>query len=179
MSHSGSSPAQLLVDNLQLFESLRIEEGVLDLACGSGRNGLLLLAHNIPVTFADNNRACLEEIDRQCAGNGLAKTWLVDLETEEEQALAGKTFDGILVFNYLHRPLFTALREAVRPGGLIAYETFTRAQSKFGRPKNPDYLLREGELAQAFAGWEILQEFSGERENPRRAVAGLIARRPG
>lgn len=178
MTLSGSSPAQLLVDNLQLFESLKIEEGVLDLACGSGRNGLFLLSHNIPVTFADNNRACIDEIDRQCAGNALATTWLVDLETKKENPLAGKIFDGILVFNYLHRPLMEALREAVRPGGLVAYETFTREQVKYGSPKNPDYLLHEGELAETFSGWEILQQFTGERENPRRAVANLIARKP-
>ncbi|MEQ8954362.1 MAG: SAM-dependent methyltransferase, partial [Gammaproteobacteria bacterium] len=89
----GSNPAQILVENLHLISSLEFEEGVLDLACGSGRNGLYLLNHNIPVTFADNNRVCLEEIDRLCTDNSLAQTWLVDLEAEHSNPLAGKRFD--------------------------------------------------------------------------------------
>ena len=178
MSDSELKPAQLLVENLRLFTSLETENGVLDLACGTGRNGLFLLEHNIPVTFADNNRACLEEIERRCEHNPLAKTWLVDLETKDEDPLTGKIFDGILVFHYLHRPLFASLRNAVRPGGLIAYETFTRAQSRFGRPTNPDFLLEDGELVAEFADWQILQQFTGELEHPPRAIANLVARRP-
>jgi len=83
-----------------------------------------------------------------------------------------------MVFNYLHRPLFPAIKEAIRPGGLIVYETFNLEQKKFGRPSNPDYLLQVGELCQAFEGWEIISEFEGEASDPERAISRLIARRP-
>ena len=63
MSHSIASASELLVENLSLFENLNGSNGILDLACGNGRNGLLLLQSNIAVTFADNNKSALSNID--------------------------------------------------------------------------------------------------------------------
>lgn len=153
--------------------------GVLDLASGTGRNGKFLLQHNIPVTFADNNAASLAEIQRDPLAQSAAATiWEVDLEENTEQPLAGRAFDAVLVFNYLHRPLFPQLRAAIRSGGLIIYETFTEAQRAHGRPRNPDFLLRSGELAAEFSGWQVLHEFEGELSDPPRAKASIVARKP-
>lgn len=185
MTHSIANASSLLVDNLELFDELQTDNGVLDLACGAGRNGLFLLSHNVPVIFADNNEAHLQSLSPALEQFGEAgkrsDCWLVDLEAVPSAGgnpLAGRTFDAVVVFNYLHRPLFPAIREAIRPGGLIVYETFTVQQKRFGRPNNPDFLLQAGELREAFGSWECLEDFEGELPGPTRAVARLIARKP-
>ena len=178
MPHSIVSASQLLVDNLPLLKSLSFDGGVLDLACGKGRNGLFLTGNNIPVTFADSNDAVLDHITELLdTGGNSAKCWLVDFEASDSNPLADKSYDVVLVFNYLHRPLFRRIREVIRPGGLVFYETFTVAQRKFGKPSNPDFLLQPGELKQYFEDWEILHYFEGEVARPDRAIANLIARR--
>ena len=178
MPHSIVSASQLLVENLPLLKSLNFDSGVLDLACGEGRNGLFLRRNNIPVTFADRNEAALDQIAELLdASYCSASCWLVDFESNDTDPLADKSFDVVLIFNYLHRPLFPRIREAVRPGGLVFYETFTVEQRKFGRPSNPDFLLRSGELKEYFEDWEILHYFEGELASPDRAIANLIARR--
>ena len=183
-SHSNVNASSVLVDNIGLFDNLQIDNGVLDLACGNGRNGLFLVSHNVPVLFADNNEAQLETIAPvlESAGTSAKKSacWLIDFEAEVSEGrnpLIGKCFDAVIVFNYLHRPLFPFIKEAIRPGGLIVYETFTVDQMRFGRPSNPDFLLGHDELAQTFAGWEFIESFEGEASNPQRAISRLIARK--
>ena len=185
MTHSNAKAASFLIDNLGLFNDFRITGSVLDLACGRGRNGLFLVSHNVPVVFADNNEAHLQFIQAALGeaspSAAQSECCLVDFEVDQGEGrnpLAGKVFDAVMVFNYLHRPLFPAIKEAIRPGGLIVYETFNLEQKKFGRPSNPDYLLQAGELRQAFEGWEIISEFEGEASDPERAISRLIARRP-
>mgnify|MGYP001047025466 CR=1 FL=1 len=178
MTHSNSGAAPLLVENLSLIRDLAPGPDALDLASGNGRNGRLLLEQGMFVTFADRDPEVLTQLrEATCEQADLVSLWTVDLEQGQPNPLAGRSFDVVLVFNYLHRPLLPALRESVRPGGLIFYETFTTAQRAYGRPKNPDFLLRPGELRQAFAGWRILQDFEGTLSNPDRAVASLIAHR--
>ncbi len=183
MSHSTTSAAQLLVDNLALLTELEIQSGILDLACGKGRNSLPLLEHNLPVIFADRDGQALAAVAEQVSHlsgdqQKLAEYWQVDFEEADTTPLAGKQFDAVLVFNYLHRPVLPAIREVIRPGGLIVYETFTVDQPDYGRPTNPDFLLAPGELEACFAGWHVIRSFSGTMPTPTRAVANLIARRP-
>ncbi|NQV70139.1 MAG: class I SAM-dependent methyltransferase [Pseudohongiella sp.] len=180
MSHSNSAAAQCLVSNLALIKGLGHDPEVLDLACGNGRNGLFLARHNVFVIFADSNEVAIQSISEKLRGNGLkGECWRVDFEEAGSQPLQGRLFDAVMVFNYLHRPLLNSIKQAIRPGGLIIYETFTVKQREFGRPGNPDFLLQPAELRKAFGDWEILQDFEGEMTSPRRAVASLIARRPG
>lgn len=159
---------------------------VLDLACGSGRNGLYLIENGIPVTFADVNSTAIEQV-RELASMAnnqhQASFWLTDLEREGETPLAGKSFSAIMVFRYLHRPLFAQIKQAIMPNGLIIYETFTTDQAQFGRPKNPDFLLKAGELADIFSDWKILHSFEGivESTNDRsqkKAIAQIVAIKP-
>lgn len=179
MTHSNTSAATLLVENMSLFDALQCRDGVLDLACGNGRNGLLLAARNWPVVFADRDGQKLQDIASKTAfGASASELWEIDLEIAGSMPLGGRQFDAVLVFNYLHRPLMAALKTAVRPGGLVMYETFTEAQRAFGRPRNPDFLLKHGELRSYFEDWQILHSFEGELTDPARAVASLIARRP-
>lgn len=171
----------------QFLSLIQADPPALDLACGAGRNGLFLLRHAVPVTFADRSPEALGKVREQLQEEsmqdyqGLARLWQTDLEGSTPKPLPGEKFGTILVFRYLHRPLFTAIKEAVRPGGLVLYETFTTDQPRFGRPRNPDYLLRQGELQSTFRDWEILHAFEGVVERPdgagSQAIAQLVARR--
>ena len=157
---------------------------VLDLACGSGRNGLYLIENNIPVTFADVNSAAIEQVQQLASmanNTQQADFWSIDFEQEGISPLAGKYFAAILVFRYLHRPLFEQIKQAILPNGIIIYETFTTAQAQFGRPKNPDFLLNPGELVDIFSDWKILHRFEGVIElanGSKQAIAQIVAIKP-
>jgi tellurite methyltransferase len=179
-SHSETvEVAELLIAHLDLFMGGRLPGSVLDLACGDGHNGVFLAARGLEVTCCDISRDALERA-RELAGRRGVTVCLreVDLERPGINPLGEDVYGAILVFRYLHRPLFPCIRKALRPGGLVVYETFTVDQAAFGRPQNPDHLLHPGELRRAFADWEILHSFEGLMERPVRAVAQLVCRKP-
>ena len=89
-----------------------------------------------------------------------------------------QVFSAVVCFRYLHRPLFPFLMKAVEPGGMIVYETFTTGNRQFGRPNNPDFLLRPGELRKLFQNWQILHSYEGIQHGPDRAIAQIAARKP-
>jgi len=94
---------------------------------------------------------------------------------------AGRQFDAIVVCRYLHRPLFAALRESLKPGGILIYETFMQGHEAYGRPTNPDFLLRENELEQVFGtDLAVLAFEQGLMTQPKSAMMQRIAaRKPG
>jgi hypothetical protein len=98
----------------------------------------------------------------------------LDLETDDRGQL-GRDYDGIIVTNYLHRPLLPAIARALAPGGVLIYETFARGNERFGRPRNPDFLLRRGELLEAFTALTIVAFEQGEVSVPRPAVIQRLA----
>jgi len=136
------------------FASL-IEKGgrILDLACGGGRHGRLFLERGCRVTLLDRDTGAVADL----ANDPKAEIVTADLEGGPEPfapegALAGRTFDGVVVVNYLYRPLLPALIAAIAPGGALIYETFARGNERFTKPRNPDHLLKSGELIAAVAG---------------------------
>ena len=147
----------------------------LDLACGAGRHVALLLALGHPVLAVDRD---LGQLGALAAAPGVTAL-AADLEGAP-WPLAGRRFAGVVVANYLHRPLLPAIVAAVAPGGALIYETFAVGNERFGRPRNPDFLLREGELRDAVAGQlELLAFEHGEIAEPRPAlVQRIAARRP-
>jgi SAM-dependent methyltransferase len=120
---------------------------VLDLASGSGRHAryLALRGHSV------------EAVDRDPAGlSGLARvsgvsTRCADLENGP-WPYEGESFVGVVVVNYLHRPLFPRLLAALTPGGVLIYETFATGNERYGRPSNPAFLLQPGELLEVVRG---------------------------
>ena len=93
-------------------------------------------------------------------------------------AICSKKFDAVLVTNYLFRPKLAALFDLVGEGGYLAYETFAVGNAIFGRPKNPDFLLHEGELVDALpAGFDIIDTFHGFVSDPQPAVIQRLAAR--
>ena len=172
-------PQKLLQDYVDLLKNLSTTQPVLDLACGSGRNGLLLAQKGVPVVFADRSIQALEDIGQQLEKFKLpGRTWYVDLEQKNTNPFEGQSYSAIIGFRYLHRPLFPALMRAVMRGGIVIYETFTTANRRFGRPNNPDFLLKPGELRRIFTDWEIIFYFEGDLSDPERNVAQIVARKP-
>ena len=145
----------------------------LDLAAGTGRHSRLLLAHGLAVTALDRDP------DQQPDAPALTKI-RADLEDGSPWPLPGRRFDLVLVTNYLHRPILPDIIGAVAPGGLLLYETFAQGNERFGKPSNPDFLLRPGELAAAVADHlEVLAFEDLELGRPRPAVIQHIAARRG
>ena len=144
---------------------------VLDLACGSGRHCRLLAAGGWPVLAVDRNAQALA---------GLAEvpgvtTACLDLEGEA-WPLAGRQFSGIVVTNYLWRPHLPDLLALLAPGGVLIYETFMDGNAVYGKPSNPQFLLRPGELRviAATAGLREIAYVEGYTERPKPAVRQAI-----
>ncbi|NLV73055.1 MAG: class I SAM-dependent methyltransferase [Actinobacteria bacterium] len=172
------APNPLLSEYSYLLEDEALEGPILDLACGRGENGLYLAGLGLPVILADRSLEALRTARRSAAERGLtARFWEVDLETGANP-LEEDHYRAILVFRYLHRPLIPRLRNAVREGGILIYETFTNEQPKYGRPHNPEYLLQPGELAGWFEDWQTVHYFEGVLEAPLRAMAQIVCRKP-
>ncbi len=153
---------------------------VLDLACGECHNGIFVAQGGAEVVCCDWAAERLAEAGRIAGKFGVrVAIWQLDLETPGVDPLPEETYGAILIFRYLHRPLIPNIRKAVRPGGLLVYESFTTAQAQFGRPHSPHHLLQEGELQMWFEDWEIIHHFEGIQQDPMRAIAQIVCRKPG
>lgn len=164
--------SSLLTRNLDLLKLGPFTQ-VLDLACGGGRNGLWLAKQGAQVTFVDRDLSRLTDLPANC------QQYQLDLETEPPPALAAQLFDIVMVFNYLHRPLIEQIKQAIKPGGILVYETFITTQARYGRPKNPDFLLHSNELLERFDDFATLHYFEGNvgcEDNPS-FKAQLIAQK--
>ena len=172
-------PHEILLDYLDAPANTDHVWPVLDLACGTGRSGLKLANRDIPVVFADRSAAALTEVKQHLSRAKLpGRVWQVDLEQAGINPFDSQLFSAIVCFRYLHRPLFPDLLNAVEPGGLVIYETFTNGNRRYGRPNNPDYLLEPGELKRWFQNWEILHYYEGTQHKPDRVIAQIVARKP-
>lgn len=150
---------------------------VLDLACGSGRHARALAAAGFSVLGVDRDRQALIGL----VGTPNVGVLCADLEANG-WPFATAVFDGVVVSRYLHRALFPDLVRALRPGGVIIYETFMVGQERVGRPTNPDFLLQPWELLRwaGHNGLEVLAFDQGTLMAGRLAVLQrLCARRPG
>jgi SAM-dependent methyltransferase len=145
---------------------------VLDLAAGQGRHVRLLRVNGYQVVAADRDAAPLRAA---FAGDAAAEIIEADIEDGGPWRL-GQGYDGIVVTNYLHRPLLPALADALAPAGALVYETFMVGNERFGRPANPDFLLLPGELLAAFIDRLTVVAFEqGRVTTPRPAVIQRIA----
>ncbi len=149
---------------------------VLDLAAGGGRHTRLLRRRGHPVVAVDRETSAL----RALADDGVSIVE-ADLETEAGWPLGAQRYVGVIVTNYLHRPLFPAIVAAVGAGGILIYETFALGNERFGKPSNPAFLLRAGELIDAVRGkLRILAYEDLEIASPRSAmVQRIVARADG
>ena len=141
---------------------------VLDVAAGAGRHAIFLSELGYSVTAVDR------DISRLTA-SGPAGIEAIEADLEAGGwPLPGRQFAGIVVANYLHRALFPHLLDALGPGGVLIYRTFQAGNEKYGRPRNPDFLLRPRELMAAVRGLEIRAYEAGEVRHPAPAVIQRI-----
>jgi SAM-dependent methyltransferase len=143
---------------------------VLDLACGGGRHSRLLAARGHPVEAVDRDPASLAAL----RDVSLITPRCADLEGGP-WPYPGQAFAAIVVVNYLHRPLFPHIVAAIAAGGVLIYETFAAGNERFGRPRNPDFLLRPGELLEVVRGsLRVLGYEDLEVHEPRPAMVQRI-----
>jgi len=149
---------------------------VADIACGRGRHGRLFRDRGHPVLFADRDVSRVADL----AGAKGVEIVEADFEDGSDWPLTGRHFAGVVVTNYLWRPILPKIIELIRPGGLLLYETFALGNEAYGRPRNPDFLLRPGELFEAVRGHlDVLTYAQGtvQRHGGPAVVQHIAARR--
>jgi SAM-dependent methyltransferase len=174
---STATAADVLAANLYLLPA---QGDALDLACGLGGNALLLARHGLTAQAWDISRVGLSRLSQQAVAEGLT------IQVEERDVVAQPpspdSFDVIVVSYFLDRSLMPTLQRAVRPGGLLFYQTFTETRLTGRGPDNPDYRLKAQELFNYFKELQILfyrENFDqGDISQGLRDEAELIARRP-
>ncbi|WP_422001516.1 class I SAM-dependent methyltransferase [Reyranella sp.] len=148
---------------------------VLDVAAGGGRHALFFADRFHPVTAIDRDTSALPE-------RADMERIQADLEDGSPWPLPwpqpGRRFGAVIVTNYLHRPLFPALLEAVDRGGILLYETFMAGNERFGKPSRPEFLLKDGELLELVRGrFSVVAYEARLISEPRMAMVQRIAAR--
>ena len=139
-----------------------------DLACGRGGNALWLARRGLTVHAWDRSEAGIESLRAETSKHGLAiQAEVRDVVLKPPEA---ERYDALVVSYFLDRSLMPALLAAVRQGGILYYQTFLVGHPGSG-PRNPDFLLRPGELSGYCAGWQILHSLEQDGQ------AQLVARR--
>jgi SAM-dependent methyltransferase len=149
---------------------------VLDLAAGRGRHARYFLERGYSVVALDR------DVSRMADLAGRAEVIEADLEDGSPWPLGARRFDGVVVANYLYRPRFAAIRDAVAPGGVLLYETFGSGNEAYGKPRNPDHLLKPGELIELVRGaLDVIAYECGlvERDAGPAVIQRICARKGG
>jgi SAM-dependent methyltransferase len=157
MAHDSLDPSPWVVR----WAPLVARGPVLDVASGAGRHARVFIQRNLPVIAVDRDAQSIPGV----------RFVQADLEDGSPWPFPGQRFGGIVVTNYLHRPLLPVLAQSLADQGVLIYETFMLGNEKFGKPSNPNFLLRPGELLQAFADLALVAFEQGQTE---RAVLQRI-----
>jgi SAM-dependent methyltransferase len=170
-------PARVLVENLHLLPATGL---ALDLACGVGVNALLLAEEGLRVQAWDLSEVAIEKLSAEAfARRAQVQSQVRDALADPPEA---DSFDVILVSHFLERKLMPDLVRALRPGGLIFYQTFTRTAVSDTGPGNPAYRLGDNELLALFSGLLIrVYREEGRLGDTRRGcrdIAMLVAEKP-
>jgi SAM-dependent methyltransferase len=172
--HINDEPERLVVQ----FASQFRPGLALDLACGAGRHALWLAGRGWKVTAVDSSPAAIEILRRNTPEKGVTiDARIADLE-RHEFAIAPRSFDLIVICNYLQRDLFASIKDGTRIGGIVIAVVALTDDDPNVKPMNPAFLLSPGELRREFEGWELIWYFEGKYgKEPRRACVELVARR--
>ena len=144
---------------------------VLDVACGAGRHMRWFASRGHPVTGVDRSPEAIAAVA------GLGEALCADIENGP-WPFTHRTFAGVVVTNYLWRPLLPAIVQSVAAGGLLVYETFAAGNETVGKPSRPDFLLEPGELPGACPGLRVVAFEDGFLDGPPRFVQRIAAVRP-
>ena len=141
---------------------------VLDLACGHGRHMSHFAARGHTVIGVDRNPEAIATV------MPLGETVCADIENGP-WPLSGRTFGGVVVTNYLWRPLWPHILASLGPNGVLIYETFTAGNESVGKPSRPDFLLRPGELLNICQALRVVAFEEGFLDLPERYVQRIVA----
>ena len=177
----GPAPSPFFLAAAEHLRSAATLGPILDLACGLGRHTLASAQFGMTTIGLDRNAKALQALTHDAQATGLPVHCIrSDIELDSGIPLRPGSLGGALVFRYLWRPACAQIAALLKPGGWLLYETFTVRQRQWNQgPRNPDYLLEEGELPQLFPQLQV-QEFKetpGTLEQPT-ALASLLAQRP-
>ncbi len=164
-------PAGFLVDQLE-----RLPHGrALDLATGSGRNARFLAARGYPTDAVDSSAVAIAKLSSLARRESLP---IISTRAElPDYQIAGNTYAVILNFYFLERKLFLPIKQGLAPGGMLLFETYTVEQARFGRPHNPEFLLKPNELLHSFSDLHIIyyhERVDHSGDSPR-SIASLLA----
>jgi SAM-dependent methyltransferase len=157
---------------------------VLDVACGAGRHLLHFLKQNRPVSGVDIARSAIEIIVSQLSEEERSRCQLIEADIENgawplpSASKAGvEQFAGVIVTNYLWRPLMPTLMQSIAGGGVLIYETFAQGNETVGKPSRPDFLLKSGELLQwcKDTGLRVIAYEDGFLPAPDRFMQRVVA----
>jgi len=166
---SGLEPARLLVENVELLPKGR----ALDVAMGTGQNAIYLAKMGFDVEGVDISPEVVNTALSSARNAGVTiRVQVADLEGNYH--VEKGVYDVIICFNYLQRSLIPQIKDGLRKGGIVVYETFIVDQTQFGKPRNTDYLLKHNELLNMFRNFRCLYYREGIVES-RKAVASIIA----
>ena len=167
-----TAPRSFLVENIEYLPRQGL---ALDAAMGMGGCSGILLERGLQVVGVDISAVAVRQAKARLPG---LKAVIADLRSFY---LPPAAFDVITNFYFLDRDLWVAYRRALRPGGVLVFETLTGEMLSMMPDMNSKYLLAQDELRQAFTDWEILAYREGWTRSERgssKAVASLIARKP-
>jgi SAM-dependent methyltransferase len=150
---------------------------VLDVACGLGRHAVYFSELNHPVALIDIAREAIESAARRLPPD--AQLVVADIENSPWPLLdntgAPQQFGGVVVTNYLWRPLLPTIVASLAPGGVLIYETFATGNETVGKPSRPDFLLQPGELLRVCASLRVVAFEDGFIAEPARYVQRIVA----
>jgi tellurite methyltransferase len=146
--------------SLKAAQDIPHKPSLLDLACGSGRDAIFMAQQGWQVTAVDYLADALSKVESMASRNQLAiNTLLIDLEKNLTELLnQPQQYDCVQVIRYLHRPLLAVIKQKIKPGGYLVYQTFSQGCEAFGAPKKSRYILKQDELADFFSEFEIISD---------------------
>jgi 2-polyprenyl-3-methyl-5-hydroxy-6-metoxy-1,4-benzoquinol methylase len=170
--HDELEPSPFLVENIDLLPRGR----ALDIAMGNGRNTIYLAKKGVDAEGVDiSGEAVKTALERAKSAAVSINTKVADIEADD-YSIDKNSYDVIICFNYLHRPLITHIKDGLKNGGMVVYQTYTIDQEQFGKPSNPDFLLRHNELLEMFRDFRCLRYYEGITSN-KKATAAIIAQK--
>jgi len=154
------NPAKVVEEFIAQYADSCVNKKGLDVACGSGRDSVYMAANGWSMTSVDYSQSALDRL-QELAKNNRQGTNVKKIDLERDFLRLDELeqqYSAVVVIRYLHRALFEQLRSLIAPKGFIIYQTFLTGCEQFGSPKNPRFLLKNGELAERFSDFKIYKD---------------------
>ena len=165
-SHLKQLPSTWIIDSVNTITNNK-ELKILDFASGHGRHSTTLASNKRKITAVDNDSLKLSTYKNYPN----IKTVCFDLETDENWPFKNNYYDIVIVTNYLYRPKIKKIGDLVKENGYLFYETFSKGNEKFGKPSNPNFLLKDRELTKVFKkNFKVLYYFNGQEFSNKKTI---------